>query len=86
MITPGTKSLSGNWPYPDVLPYPNGYEPSSWVSGIVGRRYRGFMSDCVYKCIGYDPAIGFWMQSETDEREFTNVSERAIGRTFHAVR
>lgn len=59
----------------------------------VGRRFRAFGVD--YICDSYDPAIGFWMTPadpnqpypfnplRKDERR--NVSERAIGRTYHRV-
>lgn len=64
------------------VPYagPDVYEPSDWVLGVVGQRYHG--GDQVYACTGYDPRAGFWMRGEGDGR-ITNVSERAIGRTFN---
>jgi hypothetical protein len=49
---------------------------------VVGKTYKGF--DGTYLCFGYDPREGFWMRSVDSERQ-TNVSERAIGRTFHVV-
>ncbi len=65
---------------------PDAYDPSEWVLEVVGKRYRG--SDRTWVCFGYDPRHGFWMQTvdeEAPERK-ANVSERAIGRTFHPVR
>lgn len=62
---------------------PDAYEPSSWVLEVVGGRYRGW--DGVYICTGYDPRCGFWMERADGQRR-TNVSERAIGGTFHRVR
>jgi len=61
------------------------YEPSSWVLSVVGERFRSW--DGVYRCFGYDPRNGFWMQAVSGERmgRKTNVSERAIGATFHHV-
>jgi hypothetical protein len=55
----------------------------------VGRTFT--CSGAVYRCTGYDPSMGYWMQIETGRDELlevgpghrTNVSERAIGRTFH---
>lgn len=38
-----------------------------------------------YYCDSYDPAIGFWMTNIADPSDHRNVSERAIGRTFHEV-
>jgi hypothetical protein len=62
---------------------PDAYEPTSWVLEVVGGRYRSHRG--VDVCTGYDPREGFWMQSAVDASNRTNVSERAIGRTFHQV-
>lgn len=59
------------------------YEPTPWVLSIVGGRYRSHRG--VDVCTGYDPRNGFWMQSVLNPQNMTNVSERAIGRTFHRV-
>lgn len=54
----------------------------------IGRKFRGPWGD-IYYCDSYDRRIGFWMTkldaagSLTKER--TNVSERAIGRTYHRI-
>lgn len=75
-------------------PYPPGYQPTDWVKSVVGQRYRGM--DCytqgwptrIWLCTGYDPACGFWMQTNDDmgpPRE-TCISERAVDRTWHRVR
>lgn len=74
------------------VPYagPDTYNPSPWVLEVVGGRYRG--PNCaatgpeslVFLCTGYDPREGFWMQ-RVDGEGRTNVSERAIGRTYHRV-
>lgn len=37
----------------------------------------------VYYCDSYDPAIGYWLTNARNPAERKNVSERAIGRTFH---
>jgi len=52
---------------------------------VVGHFYRGWGSagQATYLCDSYDPAIGFWMTNIADESDRRNVSERAIGRTFH---
>jgi len=42
-------------------------------------KYEG----AIYKCVSYDPKIGYWMQNVDDPKDRRNVSERAIGRTFH---
>jgi hypothetical protein len=67
------------------------YDPSPWVLEVVGARYtagdwckRNGGKVLVYECFGYDPRHGFWMRW-VDHPEVTNISERAIGRTFHRV-
>ena len=35
-----------------------------------------------YECTAYDPDSGFWMASED---RVANISERAIGRTYHQI-
>ncbi len=47
----------------------------------VGKRFKGW-DGFHYFCDSYDPRCGYWMTNEaTQERK--NVSERAIGATFH---
>lgn len=75
-------------PGQDGAPQPyNGsdvYEPSGWVTSVVGRYYQSMGR--VYVCDGYDPRHGFWMTSvDRLESRSTNVSERAIDRTFHRL-
>lgn len=60
---------------------PYAYEPSAWVLSVVGKHYRAW-DDKTYLCIGYDPRHGFWMQDINSPKK-TNISERAIDRTFH---
>lgn len=84
LFPPGTKSRIGGWPFPEALPYPPGYTPSEWVASVVGGTYRTW-GEQSYVCIGYDRRFGFWMQDVADPHNFTNVSERAIGRTYHLV-
>src|SRR5262245_7941462 len=38
-----------------------------------------------YYCDSYDPRIGYWMTNVDDPADRRNVSERAIGRTFHEI-
>jgi hypothetical protein len=47
----------------------------------VGRTFKSFGE--LYYCDSYDPQCGFWMTKIGRETERRNVSERAIGRTFH---
>jgi len=67
---------------------PDAYDPTSWVLSIVGGRYRaprwdqGVSRVVTYVCDGYDPRSGFWMRDLSDGYQ-TNVSERAIDRTYH---
>lgn len=63
------------------------YDPSAWVRNTVGRVFRG-TRDFHWVCFGYDPRHGFWMraiQPEGTTEVIANVSERAIGRTFHEL-
>ena len=75
---PGGKDYTGS----------NMYTPSEWVQATVGKRFDypfGDEGDKEYLCTGYDYRCGFWMRS-TKTGKLKNVSERAIGRTFHAQR
>jgi hypothetical protein len=51
---------------------------------VVGHYFKGTYG-LTYYCESYDPSIGYQMNA-TDGSRRTNVSERAIGRTFHDVR
>lgn len=53
----------------------------------VGRRFRAWRDGgpAVYFCDSYDPTMGYWMTNEADPSDRRNVSERAIGRTYHEV-
>lgn len=62
-------------------PWPSDYRPTDWVKSIVGRQFRGW-DGRTYECTAYDPNSGFWMASED---RLANISERAIGRTYHQV-
>lgn len=59
----------------------------------IGRRFKAWDGH-VYYCDSYDSEIGFWMTREDcppehrndQDREWRrNVSERAIGRTYHRI-
>ncbi len=49
----------------------------------VGRYFKS--GGVRYFCTSYDPRIGFWMENVADPLDRRNVSERAIGRTFHEI-
>lgn len=57
----------------------------------IGKYFKGH--GCLYYCDSYDTAIGYWMTpvfgekyaGENSTPERTNVSERAINRTFHEI-
>ena len=56
----------------------------------VGHRFRGSnwrppYGPVVFRCTSYDSRQGFWMENEADPSDRHNVSERAIGRTFHRI-
>jgi ribosomal protein L37AE/L43A len=74
------------WTCPDCrLKFgPEGYEPTDWVKEVVGQQYRD--GEYTYTCTGYWRQWGFWMTCVLEGGEVlidTNVSERAIDRTFH---
>ncbi|MCS4089132.1 hypothetical protein [Rhizobium sp. BK176] len=57
----------------------------------IGKYFKG--DGCIWFCDSYDTHIGYWMTPVYGEMrsllqtppERTNVSERAIGRTFHVI-
>jgi len=57
----------------------------------VGRKFRAF--GAVYRCTSWDRSCGFWMEMVGGKDELfgrhagarVNVSEAAIGRTYHRV-
>lgn len=51
---------------------------------VVGKRFKAY-NGRVYYCDSYDPRRGYWMTPEDNHADRTNVSERAIGRTFHQI-
>jgi hypothetical protein len=63
------------------------------MSAIVGHKFKAWDGH-TYICDSYDPAIGYWMtrddapvdhRADTEGKWRRNVSERAIGRTYHHV-
>lgn len=63
--------------------------PTGRGAHTVGRRFRGpqFDATCTptYRCVAYDWRTGWWMRNETTG-ELRDISERAIGRTYHEIR
>ena len=55
----------------------------------VGHDFKGWSiqdkKPTTYYCDSYDPTCGFWMTNRNDPSDRRNISERAIGRTFHEV-
>lgn len=53
----------------------------------IGRIFTGYSikheKSAQYFCDSCDPRIGFWMTNVEDPEDRSNVSERAIGRTYH---
>lgn len=53
----------------------------------IGRVFKGYSvkhsKAALYFCDSYDPDCGFWMTNIQDIEDRNNVSERAIGRTYH---
>jgi len=50
----------------------------------VGKRFRGWDGN-IYFCDSYDPSCGYWMTDEKNSSNRRNISERAVGRTYHEV-
>lgn len=51
----------------------------------VGYDFKSYEGK-IYHCESYDASIGFWMVNKEDPSDRRNVSERAIGSTFHLTR
>ena len=51
----------------------------------IGRFFKGGLGGHEWYCSSYDPAIGFWMEDVDEPGKRTNVSEAAIGRTWHRI-
>jgi hypothetical protein len=53
----------------------------------VGHYFGGYCNKAngtaIYFCDSYDPRIGYWLTNVIDAADRKNVSEAAIGRTFH---
>jgi len=60
------------------------YQPSEWIKSLLGQRFNAVFEDVQYRCTGYDPRAGIWMDAMDGSRR-TNISERAIGATWHRV-
>lgn len=71
---------------------PEMYEPTEWIQEVVGQHFTGvdwkLEARRTWLCTGYDPRCGFWLVTVDDlgPERLTNVSERAIGSTFHKVK
>lgn len=50
----------------------------------IGHRFKAWDGK-VYYCDSWESNLGFWMTQEEDSNVRRNVSERAIGRTFHII-
>src|SRR6478736_4129979 len=61
------------------------YQPSEWIKSLLGQRFNAVFEDVQYRCTGYDPRAGIWMDAMDGSRR-TNISERAIGATWHRGR
>ena len=49
---------------------------------VIGHRFRGPEGE-TFICDSWEENRGYWMTSERDSAIRRNVSERAIGATFH---
>ena len=70
---------------------PDDYKVEEVTSNhAVGHRFKGPRCTepygvATYRCTSYDSRQGFWMENEEDPSDRRNVSERAVGRTFHRI-
>ena len=48
----------------------------------IGKRFRAWDGE-IYICDSWEENAGYWMTQEKNPDVRRNVSERAIGRTFH---
>lgn len=66
---------------------PDAYEPSDLVRKVMSHRYRcSHRGRRIWRCIGYDPRHGFWMETaDGGPLERANISGRAIEATWHSV-
>ncbi len=85
---PPSDSLEALGQYDADIPLGGTTPPGCPCPSEVGQRFRSFGR--TYECLSYNPKSGFWMYARADAENpasrLTNVSERAIGRTFHKVR
>lgn len=51
---------------------------------VIGCRFRGPAGE-TFVCDSWEENRGYWMTSERDSAVRRNVSERAIGATFHYI-
>lgn len=51
---------------------------------VVGKKFSAWNGNTYY-CDSYDPAIGYWMINVDNVSDRRNVSERAIGATYHEI-
>lgn len=57
---------------------------------VVGRFFKASLlneagDNAVFYCDSYDSSIGYWMTQLSDPENRRNVSERAIGATYHTI-
>ena len=50
----------------------------------VGRSFKAWDGH-IYYCDSWEEDLGYWMTQEGNPQVRRNVSERAIGRTFHEI-
>jgi hypothetical protein len=63
---------------------PDLYHPNDWVKNVLTGKYKG-PDGRIYRVMGYDPRCGFFLEAEGDPPRVTDISDRAIGRTFHRL-
>lgn len=54
---------------------------------VVGHHFGGHSiahsKTAIFFCDSYDTSCGYWMTNVSDPQDRVNISERAIGRTYH---
>lgn len=52
------------------------------MSNTIGHLFKGYDSK-IYRVTEHDPRIGYWLEELGNPENRKDISERAIGRTFH---
>jgi hypothetical protein len=51
----------------------------------VGRHFSRAGTGPIYRCMGEEVGLGYWMENTADAQDGFGVSARSIGMTYHEV-